>query len=346
MQSSQPMTLGRFLEHTRRDATEFEEIARNQAIKLWHQDGYLMMHLLQDRLSPTAKQRAFRETPQQGKELMSIWFRGEICAKGPKVFRPTLEQCLAMEQIAPRIPIADYAQPYPVMIVEFPEAFTRQRASAADNQLYVGSHTPEFVLVGSPPCDVATLWLLVCFSSSTSRTFSSLASDATIEDGIVRVYGEESYFPLDAPTPDERLVMAGLLRLGVNAMLLLMECGCRRLGPANESHYRRLQHHLDLARKRAQRVAEAERQLRLATQLYGLDQHIVLHEEESSGASVSAGGVPNVHRRPHWRRGHWKMHACGPGRSLRKRILIKPVMVNKDLLASETTFTPTTYRVK
>ena len=126
-------------------------------------------------------------------------------------------------------------------------------------------------------------------------------------------------------------------------MLLMMEYGCRRLGAANESHYRRLQHHLDVARKRGTRIAETELELRLALQLYGFDQGIVLHDEARSSGEPNEEG--DAHRRPHWRRGHWKMHAYGPGRSQRKRILIKPVMVNKHLLAGEGGCSQTAYRI-
>jgi hypothetical protein len=40
------------------------------------------------------------------------------------------------------------------------------------------------------------------------------------------------------------------------------------------------------------------------------------------------------------------MHAHGPGRGLRKRILIKPVLVNSHLLGGHAGASQTTYRAK
>jgi hypothetical protein len=45
----------------------------------------------------------------------------------------------------------------------------------------------------------------------------------------------------------------------------------------------------------------------------------IAHRADGSGSGTVA---------PHWRRGHWREQAHGPKMSLRKRILIKPVLVN------------------
>jgi len=339
------MSCASFLETTRRDAAYFEEFARQQAIMPWYKDGLLQVSVVHNRLSLATNQRLESQPPSRADDLISVWFHGEISLKGPKLFRPTEEQCLDLEQIAPRIPIADYAQPFPVTIIDLPETYREKRACVAVNSLHVGRHTPEFVLVGFPACDVPTVWVQLGFSSCTVRTVSTLQTDATLETWIVREYGEDSYVSLNAPTPEERVVLAGLLRLAVNAMLLLTEYGCKRLGPVNESHYRRLQRHVEVARKRKERITKAERELRLAPQLYAFEQNIVLHDEARSDAERPEESDES-HRRPHWRRGHWKTHAHGVGKSLRKRILIKPVMVNRHLLIEEGQQSLTTYRVK
>src|SRR5262249_27702497 len=145
-------------------------------------------------------------------------------------------------------------------------------------------------------------------------------------------------------TADDRLVMAGALRVAVNAMLFLTEFGCQHLGAVNEPHYRRLRHALHVSRLKGRGVDEARRSLRLAPQRYGFAQAVVLHEEERQTDAVQAEGCSPGPRRPHWRRGHWKMHAHGPGRSLRKRVFIKPVLVNRHLMDDEGPW-QTTYRV-
>jgi len=121
------------------------------------------------------------------------------------------------------------------------------------------------------------------------------------------------------------------------------------LGPVNPSHYRRLERYAALARKRNRATGkiEAERNLRLAPQLYGFPQDIVLHTEERTVADAPASGTEeDSHRRPHWRRGHWKMHAFGPGLTQRKRLFIKPVLVNRHLLREGGGIPQTLYRVR
>jgi hypothetical protein len=142
----------------------------------------------------------------------------------------------------------------------------------------------------------------------------------------------------------ERLVLAGLIRLAVNAMLLLTDFGWKHMGPVNAPHYRRLEHYDAMARKRGAGGVNAQRDLRMAAQLYGFSQDIVLYGEERSPAAPEGSGA-EPHRRPHWRRGHWTTHAHGPDLSLRKRLFIKPVLVNRHLLREGEGISQTTYRM-
>jgi hypothetical protein len=217
------------------------------------------------------------------------------------------------------------------------------------------SHAPVCVLVGAYGEPPWTVWLDLVFDSDVAIQWALLPSDATIEDGIVREFGEDSYPPADGAGGGggERLVIAGLLRLAVNAMLLLADYGCRHLGPANPTQYRRLERYAGMARRRKRGVAEADRNLRLVTRLCGFPQDVVLHgeERESAGPGASPGegdGGAEPHRRPHWRphwrRGQWKTHAHGPGRAQRKRLFIRPVLVNGHLLKEGEQIPSTTYR--
>ncbi len=165
---------------------------------------------------------------------------------------------------------------------------------------------------------------------------------------IVREFGAESYLPPDLPAEhignEDRPILAGMTRLAVNAMLLLADFGCKQLGPVTAPHYRRLEHCATMARKRGTGLVNAQRDLRMAAQLYGFSQDIVLYGEERSPAAPDEGGS-GPHRRPHWRRGHWKTHAHGPDLSLRKRLFIKPVPVNRHLLREGEGISQTTYRI-
>ena len=153
--------------------------------------------------------------------------------------------------------------------------------------------------------------------------------------------------PVSCFGSEERQVVAGVVRLAINAMLLLSDVGCDHLGPSNPSHFHRLERYAALARKRRSGIVEANRNLRLAPQLYGLPQNILLHAEDGTGADAPSGdGQADAPRRPHWRRGHWKMQACGPSLTQRKRLFIKPVLVNRHLLRDGGAIPRTTYRVE
>lgn len=277
---------------------------------------------------------------------MTVWLRSEIVASGPKIFRPTLDQCLALEQVAPRIATADYVQPYPVMLVEFPEAYRTRRSCHAETVQFSGTHGPEGVAVGFYPSPVALIWLETFFSSGKFVRIVVYPTDQSIEERILREFGSDSYAMLDVLTVEECVVVAGAVRVAVNAMLLLTEFGCKRLGPVNESHHRRLQRYRDLARRRGSGVEDAELNLRLAPELFGLAQEVTLHEEAEARSAPDMLGMGDAPRRPHWRRGHWKMHAHGPGRLERKRIFSKPVLVNRHLLAGDDGILQTIYRIR
>jgi len=301
------------------------------------------------RRPPVGKPAAPHTEPLTVEDRINFWLQKQIAAIGPKVFRPTLEQCLAMEQVAPRIAISDYSQPYPVMVVDFPEEYQKRRACEYGFLDGVSVNAPACLLIGAYGEPPWTIWLEMVLDGNTSIVWALLPTDPTIEDGIES--GHDLYLPENmVPSSfgaQQRQVVTGVMRLGTNAMLLLSDLGCSHLGPTNPSHYRRLEHFATVARKRKSGIVEADRNLRLAPQLYGLPQDIILHAEERTNTdSPASNGEPDAPRRPHWRRGHWKMQACGPNLSQHRRLFIKPVLVNRHLLRQGEGIPQTTYRVR
>lgn len=339
------MTCAKFLATLRQEAVFYEDLARTQAIRPRFENDNLQLDLLHPLLAPATREW-LKRGPLSARELLAYWLRAQIVAQGPKIFQPTTEQCLVIEQIAPRIVTSDYAQPYPVMIVELPERYRQLRACSGQSEFHVGMHHLECVLIGFAPPPVAAIGVEILFSSGNVVRLGVMSGDSSIEDRIGRELGENSYADATALTMPERTVLAGAMRLAVNSMLLLVEFGCRRLRAVNESHHRRLEHYRDQARRQKRGVEESERNLRFSSQLYGFAQEVVLHEEAAPADAEAAGGEHDGPRRPHWRRGHWKMHAFGVGRSERKRIFIRPVFVNRHLLRDDQTAFAATYRIQ
>jgi hypothetical protein len=339
------MTCGQFLETIRREAPFYEELFQHQAIRPWVNGDELRVDLDSAQLSPATKNWLRPPSTLKYRTLIHHWLIADAIAKGPKVFRPSLMECLALEQFEARLSVADYVQPYPVMLLDLPEAYQERRVCPPFATSPLSSWgAPTCVLIGTPPPVGKAIWLSFIFSSGSTFQLAMIPTDETIEAGILREFGEDSYVPADPITLSREQILASLVRVAVSAMLGMVNYGCSAQGPANPSHYQRLEHYLQLARKKQRGISEAERNLRLAMQLYGLPQDIKLYRTARSKPRTTANGDSGETRRPHWRHGYSKMVPYGPGRSLRKLWFIEPVMVNGHLLFEGAKIPQTRYR--
>jgi len=66
--------------------------------------------------------------------------------------------------------------------------------------------------------------------------------------------------------------------------------------------------------------------------LYAFAEEVVVFHRETREENGEGNGVGGWTVKPHWRRGHWRLQPCGPGRSERRRIAIPSVLVNGQLL--------------
>ena len=122
-----------------------------------------------------------------------------------------------------------------------------------------------------------------------------------------------------------------------------MAYGVKSLGPANPSHYQRLQKFAKLARKRGKEAMEmADMDVRMAPVRYAFAQEVTLFHRETG--LVESDGTGGWTVSPHWRRGHWRWQAHGVGRQEHRRIAIPSVLVNSHLFVGATRDTMTTYR--
>ncbi len=114
----------------------------------------------------------------------------------------------------------------------------------------------------------------------------------------------------------------------MNYCLLLDEVGCHKVGPHSPLNF----DHLVKTSRRNKVFAKANKvKVRTHPMVYGIDREVQLVKivgaesdlpPELTGRSVS----------PHCRRGFYKMQPHGPNNTLRKRIRIPSVIVNKHLL--------------
>jgi hypothetical protein len=221
---------------------------------------------------------------------------------------------------------ADYAQPFPSVVIELPQDYTRRRVVPFEE----GVHAPDFLVVRHEPEAGCVLLLMHMTSHQVLTRLLKLDPAWTVEEMWEkgkRAWGASDSLPM---TPEERALGSALSKLALNVCLLGTAYGVRRLGPAKQSHYQRLQRHRKVAAKRGKECLErAQMELQTAPVRYALAQGINLFQTETGELPGERSGWTVT---PHWRRGHWRWQACGPGRSERRRVAIPAVLVNAQRL--------------
>jgi|HubBroStandDraft_2_1064218.scaffolds.fasta_scaffold15098_7 hypothetical protein len=249
-------------------------------------------------------------------EMLEFYLTCEVFGGGPKVFRPTAEQLRLLEQMTLNVPFQDYAQPFETVVVEFPPDFR-------DMHLFDSVETNDLV---KPLFSVVhhrggqLLHSVYTSELTTLKAWWKPHPEHELEVWLDSQYtnGQASDQELDMETRVRRCVLA--------YCLLLDEVGVRKLGPAKPGQY-------GAFRKTAEKCNEHSVSARVSMKVhpfvYELDQHVVLHRTVESAAEL---GEPTGRvLTPHHRRGYYRMQPCGPKNSLRRRVRVPPVFVNKHL---------------
>jgi hypothetical protein len=193
-------------------------------------------------------------------------------------------------------------------------------------------HAPGFAVVHHDPKGNVVMLIVRMSSHQVLTRLLKLDLAPTLEE--VWDMGKRSWGPENslAMTPEEHALGTAVCKLALNVCLLGTAYGVRSLGPENPSHHQRLQHHTRVARKKGgERVKQADIDLLTHPMRYAFAEEVVVYSRESEDGDRSGIGGWTV--KPHWRKGHWRLQPCEPGRSERKRIAIPSVLVNGHLIA-------------
>jgi hypothetical protein len=254
-------------------------------------------------------------------------------AQGPKTFKPTPDICKTFENIDVNITLADYVQPYTAVGVALPKGMYEPYSSAICYWEGAGSAHA----TGPGPCI-----MVVLFSPDHQN------------DITTAIGGFHGHVPIEASLrrfDDDVMAVADVstraLRVVINSCLALAHFG----HTTSPMFPHDLARDHKLAREQSPRGDRARDRLTRVETLVAFRQEVVLtaghsrtgERGASCGDSVphDAGGT----KATHWRRGHWAMQPCGPGRSERKRIFRPPVLVRADLFAGDVANTSTSYEV-
>lgn len=257
-----------------------------------------------------------REFCRTGSDWMGVYAQSRWLIDGPKVFIPTADQAIALEQVEVNLTLDDYQQPYPAIFIQLP----------------AHQYTP---FLGVLCCRVDPITLL-CYLVSPGHdrdittAISKRQTDHLIETSLNR-------FDPDCAADSDAARRA--LRVACNSCLALTNwpTALSPLYPKDEATDRYLAKYgksEEARRRAAQRVS-------LAVTRIAFTQQIVFHHTTGDAADGPATARQVT---THWRRGHWAMLACGPNHSQRRLTFRKPALVRADLFRGQDVDTSVTYR--
>lgn len=275
-------------------------------------------------------------------------------AGGPKLFRPTVEQCIALENTEATFPFNMYRQPYPVIIIEIPEEYRNHL-----KEKYNIEETPSHVLVNHNDKEN---YIAVSAFVSTNNIITHLTPKReeypTIEDSIVKnrnrrkdhLYGtNQGRVSLDAENSADFDAAENVQRLAMNFAMMMTLLGVKNEGVINPNEYKRWKQEAQAKRRGGiptHRAVEAQLKIAGAMYLIEFDQKVEFYDEIEEKIEVSdTVELERLHKSPktHWRRGHWTQQPYGPGRLQRKAIFRKPLLVRAKYFVGDTQNTSVTY---
>lgn len=341
----------------KRDWTVYTDYPERRAVSLAPKRFYFNSNRV-DRNAVVVSNAEIQKYPEQHwnilKELIGVcdhdilstfWYStlSKALAGGPKLFQPTLGQCLALENTAASFTFNMYRQPYPVIIIQIPDEYR--------------AHLKEKYKVNTAPSHVIVDWeeknqfISVSAFTSTAEIIIQITPNRpeykTIEDSITknRARRDEDFSDL---IESELNAAEDVQRLAMNFAMMMTLLGVRTQ-PENPNEIKRLKRE-SLGRRRGNipthRAAEAQEKLAAAFMVVQFDQMIDFYEEVVENVEVrSQSELEHLRKSPkvHWRRGHWALQAYGVMAAQRKYVFRKPSLVRKNFFIGELKDTSVTY---
>lgn len=240
----------------------------------------------------------------------------KLSASGVRMFRPSMEQCESMEHVELNLPISSYRQPFPCMVIEFPEEYRRSlrdRTGREPPRHIVTQHRQDIGMFFSG-CSLGFYEARKqCgYHDELLFLFLDRPQFATIEDALAHdgTVSENVSAEIDAK---RKVLNEACTRVAMNLCMLLADVPLRE-APSDRKLLDRLKK--DNEANRVERATHVN--------VVRPMQDIIVRKHETTGTSDPTG----LHVAPHWRRGHWRNQHFGVSNSQIKRVFIRPVLVN------------------
>lgn len=277
--------------------------------------------------------------------LCEVFCLSNLFAGGLKTFEIDSKTLESFEHYDLNLAPADYHQPFPTFLIDFPEEFAKRHTTKDEK----GRDQTPLMGVLDFNKEFNSLHTIISMSNQMALTYhldlNTNDPTETIEDIIKRHRGR-TLTGLRQTDEDWRIGEI-ILRAGINVSLMTTYYGLRDLGPINPSHFNRTQDRLRRAIKRKDQglIDVNQKALWKIPFCYGFSQTAPLFTNEPSAKSAQgvSGGVSG-HVSPHWRRGHWRRQRFGQGLSQVKVIAVPAVFVNSDMALGGSSATSVTYK--
>lgn len=266
--------------------------------------------------------------------LIRLYCASKALAQGPKLLRPSYRDCVAFENKDLAVAFDDYQQPYPTVLVEFPESYRQELTERFGVNCCRGIICHHEKPAGH----------IVCITDAISKR------PQIIDIMTARPEYHSIEQALNVRSDEGKDIEQGIVlqRVALNLCRMLTIAGCRVVGPADRKQLATIKKGL----RRSNRGTNSR--LRLAKQaiptVITFDQSIEydlfeakVSKPRGESESTEAKGVSKT---PHWRRGHFRRQRFGPGRSQVRLQFIRPVLVNKPLFQGEQADSAVTYKSK
>lgn len=239
--------------------------------------------------------------------------------KGPKSLAPSSEECMIFSNIEARIPLKNYNQIYPTVIIELPHEY----------KMFLRNKYPNNKL----PNSIITHWEKDKYTFLSSVFFgrkdpviimfiSPSFKDHTIEESIIISHKAQERIDSDYQ------MSVDILRMAVNLNLYATNFG------VNKGEYKNIKQHRFLERKKPDEA-------RLDIEYFSLKQKIKIKREYYKKDPDSEGTHSSP--KPHWRRGHYRHQHYGLQNQFKKLIFIEPVFVCAENFKGSLSDTEVTY---
>lgn len=260
--------------------------------------------------------------------IVAIYAHSKRISQGRKVFKPTLEQCLAMEQVDLDFPAIDYTQPFNTWEITLPNDYIDTIYHRFENKLPY-SRIPYRIIMCEAPNKLFII--LEITHDNVDFNHSMLLDQEIMENKCARVG------TVNPTYIEETNACIYIKRVCLNFGLLLSNNPIT-LTPTDPHLYKKLIENLHHRKKEKRTRAHLE--LMKMPNVINFQQSVQVYDIECHPGEKGKSGIEI---RPHWRRGYWRNQHHGVKNSQIKKVFIKPVLVKLNLFKGNVANTMTEY---